>query len=47
MTVHILRLRTERLELRRFEESNADACFRTWVSDPEVVRFATWSPTGT
>lgn len=38
------RLRTERLELRRFEEDDAEACFKSWMSDPEVTHFATWSP---
>lgn len=42
MTVRTRRLRTERLELRRFEESDAEACYRNWMSDPEVTRFATW-----
>ena len=38
------RLRTERLELRRFEAGDAEACFRSWMSDPEVALFTTWSP---
>ena len=34
-----VRLETERLILRRFELSDADAMFQNWASDPEVVRF--------
>ena len=44
MTVRTLRLLTDRLELRRFDEGDAEACFRNWMSDPEVARFATWRP---
>lgn len=44
MTVRTLRLKTERLELRRFEVSDAGACFRNWMSDPEVAHFTTWRP---
>ncbi|QHK17231.1 GNAT family N-acetyltransferase [Methanomassiliicoccaceae archaeon DOK] len=44
MTLRTLNMRTDRLELRRFEESDAEACFRNWMSDPEVTRFATWEP---
>ncbi len=32
-------IETERLTLRRFEMSDAEAMFRNWASDPEVVRF--------
>lgn len=44
MTVRTPALRTERLILRRFQVSDAEACFRNWMSDPEVARFVTWSP---
>ena len=37
-----LRLETKRLILRRLTESDADAIFRNWASDPEVTRFLTW-----
>ena len=36
------RLETERLILRRLTESDADAMYRNWASDPEVTRFLTW-----
>lgn len=39
MTVRLL---TERLQLRRFRESDAEAAYRNWMSDPEVAHFATW-----
>jgi ribosomal-protein-alanine N-acetyltransferase len=32
-------LETERLILRRFEQIDADAMFRNWASDPEVMRY--------
>ena len=44
MTVRTLRMITPRLELRRFEVSDAEACFRNWMSDPEVAAFTTWPP---
>ena len=34
-----VRLETERLILRRFELSDAEAMYQNWASDPEVVRF--------
>ena len=37
-----LRLETKRLILRRLTESDADAIFRNWASDPKVTRFLTW-----
>ena len=43
MTVRTLNLRTERLDLRRFSVDDAPVCFRNWMSDPEVARFATWN----
>lgn len=42
MTMRTRRLLTDRLELRRFTEADAEACFRNWMSDPEVARFVTW-----
>ncbi len=42
--IRTLRLETDRLVLRRFEGADAEACFRNWMSDPEVTRFATWRP---
>lgn len=36
------RLETERLILRPFAESDGEAMFRNWASDPEVTRFLTW-----
>ncbi len=35
-------LESERLILRRFELSDADAMFRNWANDPEVTKFLTW-----
>jgi len=34
-----LKLETARLVLRQFELSDADAMYRNWASDPDVVRF--------
>ena len=39
-------LETERLILRRFTISDADAMFRNWASDDEVTKYLTW-PTHT
>ena len=36
------RLLTERLQLRRFREDDADAAFRNWMGDPEVTQFLSW-----
>jgi len=36
-------LETERLVLRRFEASDAEAMFNNWTSDDEVTKFLTWS----
>ena len=36
------RLETKRLVLRRLTESDAEAMFGNWASDPEVTRFLTW-----
>lgn len=35
-------LETERLILRRFITEDADAMFRNWASDPEVIKFLMW-----
>lgn len=35
-------LETQRLILRRFELSDAEAMFRNWASDDEVTRFLMW-----
>jgi ribosomal-protein-alanine N-acetyltransferase len=37
-------LETERLTLRRFEESDAEAMFRNLYSDAEAMRFLPWEP---
>ena len=39
-------LETERLILRRLTETDAEAVYGNWASDPEVTRFLTW-PTHT
>lgn len=36
------RIMTQRLSLRRFVETDAEAMYRNWASDPEVTRFLTW-----
>ena len=36
------RLETKRLLLRKLTETDADAMFVNWASDPEVTRFLTW-----
>lgn len=38
---------TERLLLRRFKASDAEAMFTTWANDPEVTRYLSWRPHGT
>lgn len=35
-------LETERLLLRRFRETDAEAVFLNWASDDEVTKFLTW-----
>ena len=37
-------LETERLILRRFAVTDAEAMFRNWASSEEVARFLTWEP---
>ena len=39
-------LETQRLILRRFALSDAEAMYQNWASDPEVTKFLTW-PTHT
>lgn len=46
MSLRTLRLLTPRLELRRFEISDAEYCYRNWMSDPEVAHFLTWREHG-
>ena len=35
-------IETERLILRRFETSDAQAMFDNWASDDEVTKYLTW-----
>lgn len=35
-------LKTSRLILRRFVETDAEPMYRNWASDPEVTKFLTW-----
>ena len=37
---------TERLILRRFTPSDAEAMFTTWANDERVTKFLTWAPHG-
>ena len=37
-------IETERLILRRFERSDAQAMFDNWASDDEVTKYLTWPP---
>lgn len=37
-----VRLETDRLILRRYKSSDAEAIFNNWASDDEVTRFLTW-----
>lgn len=37
-----VRIETERLILRRFVRDDAEAMFRNWASEEEVVKFLTW-----
>ena len=36
------RIETESIVLRRFREDDAEALYKNWASDPEVVKFLTW-----
>jgi len=38
------RLETERLILRKFMESDLDACINNWFNDAEVTKYMTWNP---
>lgn len=37
-----IRLETERLILRRFEESDTETAFHVWTSDPKVTKYLSW-----
>ncbi len=37
-------IKTERLTLRRFALSDAQAIYDSWASDPRVTRFLSWTP---
>ncbi|KXT92060.1 acetyltransferase, GNAT family [Streptococcus oralis] len=37
-------LQTERLILRRFVESDAEAMFQNWASSAENLAYVTWDP---
>ncbi len=37
-------LETQRLILRRYRPSDAQAVYENWASDPEVARFWSWEP---
>ena len=37
-------LKTQRLTLRPFKKTDAEAMFENWASDPEVTKFLTWTP---
>lgn len=37
-------IETNRLILRRFEVSDAEAMYRNWASSPAVAKFLTWAP---
>ena len=39
-----VKLETERLILRRFEPSDAEAAFNNWMSSEKVTKFLTWEP---
>ena len=39
-------LKTERLTLRAFRQSDAEAMFKNWANDPEVTKYLTWTPHG-
>lgn len=38
------RLETDRLVLRRYRKDDAEAMYRNWASDSEVLKFLTWPP---
>lgn len=37
-------MKTERLDFRPIRESDAEAIYRNYATDPEVTRFMTWNP---
>ena len=37
-------LKTERLTLRPFQESDAEEMYKNWAHDPEVTKYLTWTP---
>lgn len=37
------KIETDRLILRRFEKSDSMPMYKNWASDPEVVKYMTWS----
>lgn len=37
-------LETSRLNLRKFELSDAESMYKNWASDPEVTKYLMWSP---
>lgn len=39
-------LETERLILRPWRETDAEAAFKNWMNDPEVTKYLTWRPHG-
>ncbi len=39
-------LETERLTLRPWKESDAEAAFDHWMNDPDVTKYLTWKPHG-
>ena len=39
-------IETERLILRRFELTDAQAMYKNWANDSEVTKFLTWKPHG-
>ena len=39
-----VQIETDRLILRKFNISDAQALFNNWTNDVEVTKFLTWSP---
>jgi len=37
-------IETEHFILRKFKETDGDAMFKNWASDPDVARYVTWEP---
>lgn len=42
--VGTVKINTERLVLRKFNESDAKEIFENWISDPEVAKYMVWNP---